>query len=81
MKILIAEDDDVSRRVLQLTLAAAGHDVLATRDGAEALSVLESVDAPLLAILDWMMPERTDRKSAAAFAGLRQARRPFILFC
>jgi DNA-binding response OmpR family regulator len=57
MKILIAEDDDVSRRVLQLTLAAAGHDVLATRDGAEALSVLESVDAPLLAILDWMMPE------------------------
>lgn len=57
MKILIAEDDDVSRRVLQLTLAAAGHDVVLTRDGAEALAILESEAAPSLAILDWMMPD------------------------
>lgn len=57
MKILIAEDDEVSRRVLQLTLTAAGHDVVATKSGAEALSVLESENAPLLAILDWMMPD------------------------
>jgi len=57
MKILIAEDDDVSRRVLQLTLAATGHDVITTKNGAEALAVLESEDAPPLAILDWMMPD------------------------
>jgi sigma-B regulation protein RsbU (phosphoserine phosphatase) len=57
MKILIAEDDDVSRRILQLTLAAAGHDVVQTKNGAEALSVLENEDAPPLAILDWMMPD------------------------
>jgi len=57
MRILIAEDDDVSRRVLQLTLAAAGHDVVTTKNGAEALSVLENEGAPPLAILDWMMPD------------------------
>lgn len=57
MRILIAEDDDVSRRVLQLTLAAAGHEVVTTENGAEALSVLENENAPLLAILDWMMPD------------------------
>ena len=57
MKILIAEDDDVSRRVLQLTLSAAGHDVVQTKNGAEALAVLENADAPPLAILDWMMPD------------------------
>jgi DNA-binding response OmpR family regulator len=57
MKILIAEDDDVSRRVLQLTLAASGHDVVATKNGTEALFVLENEDAPPLAILDWMMPD------------------------
>ena len=57
MKILIAEDDDVSRRVLQLTLTAAGHDVITTKNGAEALAVLQSVDAPPVAILDWMMPD------------------------
>lgn len=57
MKILIAEDDDVSRRVLQLTLTAAGHDVILTKNGAEALSVLENENAPQMAILDWMMPD------------------------
>jgi DNA-binding response OmpR family regulator len=57
MKILIAEDDDVSRRVLQLTLTASGYDVVATKNGAEALLVLEHEDAPSLAVLDWMMPD------------------------
>lgn len=57
MKILIAEDDDVSRRVLQLTLTTAGHDVVATKNGIEALTVLENENAPSLAILDWMMPD------------------------
>lgn len=57
MRILIAEDDDVSRKVLQLTLTAAAHEVVATKNGAEALSVLENENAPPLAILDWMMPD------------------------
>jgi DNA-binding response OmpR family regulator len=57
MKILIAEDDDISRRVLQLTLTASGYDVVATKNGAEALLVLEHEDAPSLAVLDWMMPD------------------------
>ena len=56
MKILIAEDDPVSRRVLQAALEKWGHEVIATSDGAEALKVLEEPDAPRMAILDWMMP-------------------------
>jgi len=56
MKILIAEDDEVSRRILQLTLTAWGHEVITTRDGAEAWAILAREDAPSLAILDWMMP-------------------------
>jgi two-component system cell cycle response regulator len=56
MKILIAEDDVVSRRILQLTLNAAGHEVLAVQNGVDALSVFEGEDAPRLAVLDWMMP-------------------------
>jgi DNA-binding response OmpR family regulator len=57
MKILIAEDDEVSRRILQLTLTASGYEVVVTKNGAEALLVLENEDAPPLAILDWMMPD------------------------
>jgi DNA-binding response OmpR family regulator len=56
MKILIAEDDETSRRMLQLTLAAAGHEVIITENGAAAWAVLERDDSPALAILDWMMP-------------------------
>jgi diguanylate cyclase (GGDEF)-like protein len=56
MKILIAEDDPISRRVLESTLIRWGHEVVATTDGAQAMAVLQEKDAPPLAILDWMMP-------------------------
>jgi sigma-B regulation protein RsbU (phosphoserine phosphatase) len=57
MKILIAEDDPVSRRILQMTLSSAGYDVVVTQNGLDALAVLESENSPKLAVLDWMMPE------------------------
>jgi diguanylate cyclase (GGDEF)-like protein len=56
MKILVADDDAVSRRVLQAMLAKWGYEVVAAADGAEAWHVLQGSDAPQLAILDWMMP-------------------------
>lgn len=56
MKILIAEDDEVSCRVLQLMLASWGHEVITTRDGGSAWALLQREDAPPLVILDWMMP-------------------------
>jgi DNA-binding response OmpR family regulator len=57
MRILIAEDEPISRRVLQATLAKSGYEVMATCDGRSALDVLQGPEAPRLAILDWMMPE------------------------
>lgn len=57
MKILIAEDDAVSRRVLEATLTKFGYEVVVAADGGQAWAVLEREDAPRLAILDWMMPE------------------------
>lgn len=57
MKILIAEDDTVSRRVLAATLEMFGYEVVVAADGAEAWTALQRDDAPSLIILDWMMPE------------------------
>lgn len=57
MRVLIAEDDPISRRVLESTLGKWGYDVAVTCDGSEAWEVLQNEDAPRLAILDWMMPE------------------------
>ena len=56
MRILIAEDDPVSRRMLEATLQKWGHPIVAVEDGAAAWRALEPANAPQLAILDWMMP-------------------------
>jgi diguanylate cyclase (GGDEF)-like protein len=56
MRILIAEDSNVSRRLLESTLTKWGHDVVSTSDGDEAWKVLERDDHPDLAIIDWLMP-------------------------
>jgi len=56
MDILIAEDDRVSRRTLEVTLGKWGHHVLVTNDGLTAYETLSRDNAPRLAVLDWMMP-------------------------
>jgi len=56
MRILVADDDTVSRRILEAMLVKWGYEVVTARDGAEAWDVLQGADAPQLAILDWMMP-------------------------
>jgi diguanylate cyclase (GGDEF)-like protein len=56
VRILIAEDDLVSRRVLEGFLGKWGYEVVAATDGEEAWQALQEEDAPQMAILDWMMP-------------------------
>jgi two-component system cell cycle response regulator len=56
MRILIAEDDPVSRRLLEAKLVKWDYTVVVTKDGNEAWQALQEKDAPPLAILDWMMP-------------------------
>lgn len=56
MKVLIAEDDPVSRRLLQAALVKWGYDVLVTTNGTEAWKALQGAEAPSLIILDWLMP-------------------------
>ena len=56
MRILIADDDPVSRRLLEATLVRLGHEVVAVSDGTVAITGLLATGGPRLAILDWMMP-------------------------
>ena len=57
MKILIADDEPISRRLLEVTLRRLGHDVVAVEDGAHAIETLLREDAPRFAIVDWEMPK------------------------
>jgi diguanylate cyclase (GGDEF)-like protein len=56
MRVLIAEDDAISRRLLEVTLGKWGYEVVVARDGQEAWEIVQRGDTPKLAILDWMMP-------------------------
>jgi DNA-binding response OmpR family regulator len=56
MRILIAEDEVVSRTFLEATLRKWGYEVVSFPDGAQAWQAVESGEAPDLLILDWMMP-------------------------
>ena len=56
MKILIADDDVLFRRILEIVLSDAGYEVVTTQDGEDTLRLLEAPDGPPLAIVDWMMP-------------------------
>jgi phosphoserine phosphatase RsbU/P len=55
-RILVADDDPVSLRILQKALEKWGHEVLTATDGTKAWQVLTRPEAPPMAILDWMMP-------------------------
>lgn len=57
MKIMIAEDDVISRRLLENALTKWGFEVTAVADGQSAWEAFQDEDAPRIAIMDWMLPE------------------------
>lgn len=56
MKILVAEDDMISRRVIEQQLLKLGHEVVAAEDGASGHSKFLEHE-PQVTITDWMMPD------------------------
>jgi diguanylate cyclase (GGDEF)-like protein len=56
VRVLLADDDRVSRRLLEAKLVAWGFEVVEVADGTLAWEALRAPDGPRLAILDWMMP-------------------------
>jgi len=73
-RILVADDNAVSRRLLESMLTKWGYDVRLAKDGLEAYHALRGEDGPSLTILGWMMPgmdgievcQRLRRESSSA---------------
>jgi DNA-binding response OmpR family regulator len=55
VKVLVAEDDPVSRRVLEAVLGRMGHACVSAEDGEIAWARFQR-DVPDVLITDWMMP-------------------------
>jgi len=57
MKILVADDDLLSRRLMEKMLQRSGYEVVTAENGLQAADILSGEDSPRLALIDWMMPE------------------------
>ena len=79
MRILIAEDDRVSRAVLEGTLKGWGHEVVIACDGQAAWNLLQQEDAPKLAILDWMMPGMDGVELCRRLRGLQRSEPTYVI--
>jgi PleD family two-component response regulator len=56
LKILVADDTDTDRMILESILRKEGHEVILARDGVEAVAVYET-SRPDIVLLDALMPE------------------------
>ncbi len=79
MRILIAEDERVSARQLEAVLSSWGYEVTVVSNGNAAWEILQSDNAPKLAILDWMMPGKNGVELCRAIRDLRQEPYTYIV--
>ena len=56
LRILLVDDDDTVRKLIRTMLASLGHDVIAARDGDEALRIFSADHRFHLILTDIMMP-------------------------
>lgn len=72
--ILVAEDEDVVRRLACSALRAHGYTVIEARNGPDALSVAQNPPTPIqLMITDMVMPGMNGRELAAKLTGTNPA--------
>lgn len=79
MKILLADDDEISRKIIASFLARFGYESLVVQNGAEAWEILQTPAAPPLAICDWMMPRMTGPEVCARLRAIKQPIRTYVI--
>ncbi|MEQ2005595.1 MAG: response regulator [Limisphaerales bacterium] len=79
MKILLADDDEISRKIIASFLARFGYESVVVQNGAEAWEILQTPQAPPLAICDWMMPRMTGPEVCARLRAIKQPVRTYVI--
>jgi sigma-B regulation protein RsbU (phosphoserine phosphatase) len=79
IEVLVAEDEPVSRRLLERSLGQWGFRPVVCPDGAEALRRLQAPDAPRVAILDWVMPSLDGIDVCRAIRDIETPTQPYLI--
>jgi two-component system cell cycle response regulator len=80
MKVLIADDNYISRTVLQHLLIGWGHEPVVACDGEQALDIMHAEDAPKLLLLDWEMPKLDGLQVCQELRKIKTDQPPYIIF-
>ena len=78
MKLLIAEDDPMGRRLMQAVLGDLQLELVVAGDGEEALESIER-DEPAMLVLDWMLPGVSGLDICQKVRQRNLAERPYIV--
>src|SRR4029453_7561310 len=79
VRILIAEDEPVSRRLLEQSLGRWGYEPVTCVDGGQAWDGLRRQGAPRVAILEWMMPHMDGLEVCRAARATDLALQPYLI--
>jgi diguanylate cyclase (GGDEF)-like protein len=79
MKVLVADDDPVPRRIVEASLHQAGYTPVLAVDGMEVLRILGEPDPPRLIVLDWLMPRLDGLGVCRAIRAGRQEPYTYVL--
>jgi len=79
MKVMIVEDEPISRRILETFLREWGYEVLSIGDGLDAWKIMQSPDAPCLVISDWMMPNMDGIELCEKIRGMEKAQYTYFI--
>ena len=79
VRILIADDDTSINRLLCSLMGEWGYEVMPATNGLVAWEIMRRDDAPLLAILDWMMPGMTGVEVVRRVRTTKRPHRPYLL--
>lgn len=79
MKVLIADDERVARKMLEAFLVREKYEVVLAEDGASALKAALTFTEPYIAILDWVMPGLSGPQVCVCLRSPKLKVRPYII--
>lgn len=79
MKILVADDDQASRRLVAAFLSRADHDVVAVESGEAVLEIMVNPEPPAIAIIDWVMPGMSGPDVVTKLRNMPFRVRPYVI--
>src|SRR5690625_5588283 len=80
IRVLVADDDGVSRYLLTNLLGRWGFETVAAADGAEALEIMGAADPPRLLLLDLEMPKVDGLEVSRSLRRVESLNSPYLHF-